>query len=63
MKQESEEEEEGYGEGAQSDYEELGEEEKAVLLEYLHSEYEKNPESFPFPKEQLAKIVEQEDMN
>ncbi len=35
------------------DIDDLDEENKAMLLQYLQAEYEKNPDQFPFPKEIL----------
>ncbi len=38
----------------------LDNEEKYAILQYLEEEYDKNPEQFPFSKEQLAEIIEQD---
>jgi len=35
------------------DLDELNDDEKQMLLNYLNEEYEKNPDQFPFPKEKL----------
>ena len=45
------------------DLNELDANEKQMLLQYLQEEYDKHPEQFPFPKEQLAQIIEQENFD
>lgn len=35
----------------------LKDDEKYALLQYIKEEYDKNPESFPFPREQLDEII------
>ena len=45
------------------DLNELDPNEKQMLLQYLQEEYDKHPEQFPFPKEQLAQIIEQENFD
>ncbi len=45
------------------DLNELDEDEKQMLLQYLQEEYDKHPEQFPFPKEHLSKIIEQENFD
>ena len=42
------------------DLNELDDQEKQLLLQYLQDEYEKHPEQFPFPKEHLNQIIQQE---
>jgi hypothetical protein len=37
----------------------LDENERQMLLQYLQQEYEKNPEKFPFPKEILQEYMMQ----
>ena len=34
------------------DIDNLNDDEKAILMQYLQEEYEKNPDSLPMPKEQ-----------
>lgn len=46
-------EEEGRNDMMMVDLDELDEVEKELLLNYLQQEYVKNPEQFPFPREQL----------
>lgn len=41
------------------DLDELNDDEKQMLLAYLNEEYEKNPDQFPFPKEKLPEIMQQ----
>ncbi len=38
----------------QLDLNQLDDQEKQMLLQYLQEEYEKHPEQFPFPKEHLS---------
>lgn len=45
------------------DLNQLDDGEKQMLLQYLQEEYDKHPEQFPFPKEHLSKIVEQENFD
>lgn len=45
------------------DLNQLDEGEKQMLLQYLQEEYDKHPEQFPFPKEHLSKIIEQENFD
>ena len=42
------------------DLNELDDQEKQLLLQYLQDEYEKHPDQFPFPKEHLNQIIQQE---
>lgn len=32
--------------------------EKMMILKYLEDEYDKNPDQFPFSKEQLSEIID-----
>jgi protein-arginine kinase activator protein McsA len=45
------------------DLNELDPNEKKMLLQYLQEEYDKHPEQFPFPKEHLSQIIEQENFD
>ena len=47
-----EEEEEDEEEDQYFDIDNLNDDEKAILIQYLQEEYEKNPDSLPMPKEQ-----------
>lgn len=37
------------------DLDDLNEEEREMLMQYLQQEYEKNPDAFPFPQELLER--------
>ena len=39
------------------DVDELNEEQKQMLMQYLQEEYEKNPDEFQLPKEKLEEIL------
>jgi hypothetical protein len=39
------------------DLDQLDENNRQMLLEYLHQEYEKNPDQFPFPKELIEEYM------
>ena len=56
---------EGEGEGEDDDkmlidIDDLDEENKAMLLQYLQNEYEKNPDQFPFPQELINQYLPQQ---
>lgn len=51
-KGEEEEEDEDEEEDQYFDIDNLNDDEKAILMQYLQEEYEKNPDSLPMPKEQ-----------
>ena len=38
------------------DLDDLNEEEREMLMQYLQQEYEKNPDAFPFPQELLESV-------
>jgi hypothetical protein len=37
----------------------LNDDEKKMLIQYLHQVYEKNPDEFPFPKEVVEELMMQ----
>ena len=39
------------------DLDQLDDQNRQMLLEYLHQEYEKNPDQFPFPKELIEEYM------
>jgi hypothetical protein len=39
------------------DIDNLNDDEKAILMQYLQEEYEKNPDSLPMPKEQYEQLL------
>lgn len=41
------------------DVDQLNEEQRKMLIEYLQQEYEKNPDEFKMPKEKLEEILAQ----
>ena len=43
------------GDKTMLDLDDLDDEEREMLLQYLQQEYEKNPDGFPFPQELLNK--------
>lgn len=52
-----EEEEEDEEEDQYFDIDNLNDDEKAILIQYLQEEYEKNPDSLPMPKEQYEQLL------
>jgi hypothetical protein len=45
------------------DLDQLDDQNREMLLEYLKQEYDKNPAQFPFPKELIEDFMKKEQMN
>ena len=45
------------------DLDQLDDQNREMLLEYLKQEYDKNPSQFPFPKELIEDFMKKEQMN
>jgi len=63
LNQEDDQDQEDHGEGEDEDEDQLididnlNDEEKAILIQYLQDEYKKNPDQLPMPKEVIEQFL------